>query len=160
MQWQTFAAVWGAGLSSFLALTRLLPEWPLVTVEPGSQPLEFNPAWVRIRIMNPSKRSLVVVKMDQFSLRRGGGHIEFFRESDTRNEDAAAQEIKFAQRSSGKELLVRVPGENSVVVRIAAISADSSHLLVFWWHRHWLLGFNLPLCVTVSACLAKQINGA
>jgi hypothetical protein len=160
VEWQTIAAVWGAGLSTFLALSRLLPEWPLVTLESGSPPRNFHPAWVRIRIMNWSKRSLVIVKMDQFSLGRGGGRIEFFHELDIRNEGAAAQEIKFAQRSFDTELLVRISGENSVVVRIAAISADNSHLLVFWWHRHWFLGFSLPLCVRVSARLARQINGA
>ena len=131
MQWQTIAAVWGASLSTFLALSRLVPEWPLVTIEPGSPPRDFDPAWVRIRIMNPSKRSLVVVSMGQISLRRSGERIEFFHERHTTKEDVAAQEIKFAQRSFGRELLVYVPGEKSTVVRIAAITANVSHLLVF-----------------------------
>jgi hypothetical protein len=44
--------------------------------------------------------------MRQVPLRRHGGRIEFFRERDVTKEDAAAQEIKFAQRSFGSELLV------------------------------------------------------
>jgi hypothetical protein len=92
-------------------------------------------------------------------LKRGSKRIEFFREHELENEMATAQEIKFAQRSFGKELLVYIPSEKSAVVRIAGITADVSSLLVFWWHRNWLLWPNLPLCARVSAHRAEQING-
>jgi hypothetical protein len=161
LEWRTLAAIWGAGLSTFLALSSLLPEWPLVTLEPGAPPRDFAPAWVRIRIINPSKKSLVVVRMSQISLRRSSEHLQFFRERDLKinTDEAVVQEIKFAQRAFDKELLAYVPGEKSAVVRIAAIIADGTHVLVFWWHRNWLLGFNLPLCIRVSARVVRQING-
>jgi hypothetical protein len=161
MEWRTFAAVWGAGLSTLLALSRI--EWPLVSFEPGSPLGRFDaPAWVRIRIMNPSKRSLVVVGMGQVRLRRGSGRIEFFHERDvgSNNDEAGIQDIKFAQRSYDKELRLYVPGEKSAVVRIVTSMADGCHILVFWWHRNWLLGRCLPLFVRVSARRARQINGA
>jgi hypothetical protein len=78
----------------------------------------------------------------------------------TNNTEITIQEIKFSQHSYHDELLLYVPGEKSAVVRIADITGDASHILVFWWHRNWLLGFRLPLFVRVSAHLARQINGA
>jgi len=99
--------------------------------------------------------------MSQISLGRRNKPLQFFHERDLNinTDDAAVQEIKFAQRAFDKQLLAYVPGEKSVVVRIAAITTEGDHLLAFWWHRNWLLGFSLPLCVRISARLARQING-
>jgi hypothetical protein len=163
LEWRTFAAVWGAGLSTLLALSSI--EWPVVSFEPGLPPTTLDPrVWVRVRIMNPSKRSLVIAGncKGQVSLRHGSGRIRFFHEPDlgSNNDEAAIQNIKFAQHSYDKELLLYVSGEKSAVVRIAEIAADGFYILVFWWHRNWLLGFKLPLFIRISARLAREINGA
>jgi len=161
MDWRTFAAAWGAGLSTFLALSRLIPEWPLVTLEPGGPPGEFEPAWIRIRVMNPAKRFLIITEMSQISLKHSSNQVQFFHERDVRKpEDKVLEAIKFAQRAFGKDLLVYVPGEGNAFIRIAAITAGTNQILLFWWHRNWLLGFSLPICVRVSSHLARQINGA
>jgi hypothetical protein len=113
--------------------------------------------------MNPSKRSLIIAGncKNQISLRHGSGRIRFFHERDlgSNNEEAAIQDIKFARHSYDKELLLYVSGEQSAVIRIAEITADGSYILVFWWHRNWLLGFKLPLFIRVSERFARQING-
>jgi hypothetical protein len=107
MDWRTIAAVWGAGLSTFLALSRLIPEWPLVTLKPGGPPADFNPAWIRIRVMNPSKRFLLITKTSQIPLKRGSKEIQFFHERDVRDPDEKAlQEVKFAHRAFSKDLLI------------------------------------------------------
>jgi hypothetical protein len=161
MDWRTFAAVWGAGLSTLLALSRI--EWPLVSFEPGRPPTNLDSrVWVRVRIINPSQRSLVVVGISQFQRWHRRELIKLFREpeANSNNTEPTIQEIKFSQYSYGNTLPLYVSGEKSVVVRIAEITGDASHFLVFWWHRNWLLGFRLPLFVRVSAHLARQINGA
>jgi hypothetical protein len=162
VDWRTFAAVWGAGLSTLLALSRI--EWPLVSFEPGRPPTNLDSrVWVRVRIINSSKRSLVVVGISQFQRWRRSERIKLFREPDVgsnNTEAATIQEIKFSQHSYDNTLPLYVSGEKSVVVRIAEITGDASHFLVFWWHRNGLLGFRLPLFVRVSAHLARQINGA
>ncbi len=34
---QLFLAIWGAGLSTILALAKIIPEWPVVSVAPAQK---------------------------------------------------------------------------------------------------------------------------
>jgi hypothetical protein len=105
VDWRTFAAVWGAGLSTLLALSRI--EWPFVSFEPGRPPTNGDSSvWVRVRIINPSKRSLVVVRASQFQRWRRSERIKFILEP----KESLRQEIEsaFAKHSYDKGLLVYV----------------------------------------------------
>src|SRR5690242_17259378 len=79
VDWRTIAALWGAGLSTLLALSSI--KWPFVSFEPGRPPTKTEPRiWIRVRIINPSKRSLVIVGTSQFQRWRRSDHIKYFHE--------------------------------------------------------------------------------
>jgi len=61
LSWRDVAALWGAGLSTFLAIVGILPSRPRFHVEPGDQPGTASD--LTVRVVNPSKHMRFVKEL-------------------------------------------------------------------------------------------------
>lgn len=66
LDWKTAAAVWGAGLSTVLALKSWLADRPMVTFEPTYENQSVRSQWFFIRIKNTTEHSLRIRRLRVF----------------------------------------------------------------------------------------------
>lgn len=59
MDWKTWTAMWGAGLSTWLALRSWLKNRPLITFEPTSPRQQVDLQWYLIRLRNTTGQPIV-----------------------------------------------------------------------------------------------------
>jgi hypothetical protein len=64
--WKTVTAIWGAGLSTLLALRSWLADRPLVTFEPTYEKQSIHQQWFFIRVKNTTGRPLCVRRIRIF----------------------------------------------------------------------------------------------
>ena len=66
-----FLGIWGAGVSTILALAKIIPEWPIVSIAPAVNP-EDTPPSVTLIVFNPARRPLSSKGTGNSSGRTGG----------------------------------------------------------------------------------------
>ena len=151
LSWRDIAAIWGAGLSTFLALTKLLPSKPMFHLEPGDPPSSD----LTLRIMNPGKRMLIVRERFRWRIAGAEDVLGIFTERS-----------RLDQMGVPGTLVVAVPSEGETLVSINCLSrrvgaeADSQWLLVFAWSAGWLLPLSIPALVYVSSKRARELDAA
>lgn len=156
MGWRTVAALWGAGLSTLLAITRL-PDPPILRLEPGSATAS-EPRWLTLRVINDSKRALLVNGYWRIPLRPRGSMLRVFpsgRDSPDewrRFSEREAQDRSWRQANPRFHLL----GDTDHVLRIGPIEDKCLWIVVVWWHRNYAL--SLPAFVTVTRRIADTID--
>jgi len=162
MDWRTLAAWWGAALSTWLALARLFPQWPIMVLDPGASTRGPVPEWIRVRVINPSTRPLIISGRQ---LIRVAGYtalpdkfppLEFFIPL-SGSEAGEANEIEYARHVSSKVMEYIAPGDDRTLW-LVSIRPAGTWLVILWWHRHWLLPIRLPSAVRLSCLVAKEIN--
>lgn len=144
--WRTVAAVWGAALSTWLAVTKLLPDRPRFYVEPDPSRIidRDSPADAVLRIVNPAKRMVFLQLWACLSLppRGGDGSLVVHMRGDMRN-------------GVERRLRLAVPGETVIKADIVW-GHEGRWLLVFLWEHTWLLPVPLPSFAVVST---RQLTG-
>jgi len=148
-----YIAIYGAGLSTVLALVKLIPEWPIITLVPAAIP----DVDVSLQIINPAKRPLFIDGSTQFPRHKPRFRIFEQRSLDTREEIARAFEERMGHRPPGPRVFV--PAEGTALLTVRGIEYEEERLIVFWWHRNWLFRhLRLPAIVRVSSNLVSIIN--
>jgi hypothetical protein len=151
---QAALAFYAAVLSTVLALAKLLPEKPIVVLEPvgGSDPPD-----VRLLVFNPSRRPLFIEGCTQ--RRRAGSHDDFgiVEERPLYQQEQIAREFLDRLRSD-RYPRIYVPPEKTAALRVSKITDGADRVVVIWWHRNWwpLSFLKLPTCVRVTAELARM----
>lgn len=137
------AAIWGAGLSTLLALSYFLPARPYFHLEPG----EMND--LRIRIVNPA-RDMVFVR-EWFRFRLGGSETALGVFSDG---------SRFEDMGRSGTVHVGIPGEGSGYITVNTLKPGSIWLVVLRWRRQWLLPIWIPKVVFLSGHRAAEMKAA
>jgi hypothetical protein len=167
MSWQTVAAVWGAGLSSLLALSKLVPKFPLVFLTAPERD-EIETAMLSVR--NLSTRTLFIAGNWQFScptldlieeypLDRNDEIARAFAEHDGQHQRRPALRIgnrTWVIRGSTPHLYV--PPERTALVRVSGVKEGSERLIVLWCYRNWLIPLWLPICVRIPSELTELVT--
>jgi len=159
MDWRTVAnvaGIWGAVVSTVLALAKLIPAWPVVTVVPQERPGD-HPLMVGLSVFNPSKRSLIIDGNRQFPRSARPYRFHERRGRNTR----ADLVLAFRQNLGPPHLEPRlfVPAQGEAILDVSGIEeAPEGRLIVLWWHRNWLIRRRLPAWVRVSAELASAVD--
>jgi hypothetical protein len=151
LTWRDIAALWGAGLSTLIVLTRLLPTRPLFFLEP--RPGDDSTTDAIIRIINLDKSMRLVRERYRWRLTGKGRFIGVFTKS--RTDDAGKPGT----------LLLAVKGESEATVKINCFNAydhkgTSRWLLCFTWRGAWLLPISIPHFVYLSTKRVEQLNAA
>ena len=144
--WRDTAAVWGAVLSTFLFLERLLPSRPLIRLEPGPYQGQSDPG-LTIRIVNPSSDMVLVGYARRFPIRGQSTDLGIY----TRHSSIA---------DAGKNpspIVLYVPGADDASLLLTFVAAGTWVLLI-WWRRTWLLPIWLLRPIFVSSGMAAKIN--
>jgi hypothetical protein len=153
-----WVALYAAALSTALALMKLIPEWPVVSVVPQERRGDY-PLMVGLSVFNPSRRSLIIDGNWQFP--RG---VRPYRLSERRDRYAREDIVLAIQQNLGAPHLeprVYVSGPGEVVLDVTGIEdgPNRKRWVVLWWHRNWLIPLRLPVWVPVSADLASVVDG-
>lgn len=149
LTWRDIAAIWGAGLSTLLALGALLPSRPRFEIEPGEPPSSD----LTLRISNPSTRHRLVRDVWRANL-AGSSHSLGLYTRQTRLIDAGI--------AGSLNLLVRSGEEKVVQINCVEDRAGSCGrwLILFIWRGNWLLPVGFPVLVYVSTRRAAKLNSA
>lgn len=150
-----FLAVYGAALSTILALAKIIPEWPHITFarhEPEAEGV------LLLRVTNPAKRALFIEGNTQFPQSAPPFGLADHQPLNRRADIVAAFEHHMDYPRVTPRLCVPAGGEG--FIRVSKIEGDDERLIVFWWHRSWLLKLKLPMWVRVSERLVSLVNRA
>jgi hypothetical protein len=153
MTWQAAVAIYGAGLSSFLALSRL--DAPIATLEP----VRGSSDAVEIQIFNPSRRALFVRVGRQ--IRRAGPNADYkINHRRTLDEEQAAREFDLSQQDRQYHPEVYVPPSATVRLLVNGITNDADRVIVLRWHRNWwpLWFIEMPSFTRIAADQIRQMN--
>lgn len=154
----TLLAIWGAALSTILALVKLIPEWPVLSVWPSSTPGADLATTIEVRVFNPAKRPLFIEGSFQLPLRASKFRIIDNRPLELREHITRAFEDQMGYTRKGQPRLY-VAAEDWAILSVSGIEAGTSRTIVFWWHRNWLLRWvRFPAIVRVSSDLAEMLN--
>jgi hypothetical protein len=154
-----WVAVYGAVLSTVLALVKLIPEWPMVIVGPVEIRGADQAATVSVRIIYPAKRPLFIQGSIQLPPWKKRFHIIAERPLDLRETIVRNYEERQGYHRPGR-LRLHVPPAETMLLTVSGIGAGQTRWIVFWWHRNWLLRWLLlPASVRVSPALAAVMNG-
>lgn len=149
MNWRDAAALWGAGLSTFLALASLLPSRPRFHVEPGEPP----GIDLLIRVVNPAKRMCFVRELWRVQL--GGPD---------RSLGVYTVKTPSAEVGVPGSLWISIESEDETRVVVNCIDGrtgfENCWLIVFGWQGPWLLPVWVPVPVLVSTARARRLNAA
>jgi hypothetical protein len=158
MDWRTVTAVWGAGLSTLLALQKLVPERPILALGPARG--SARPPYVLLQLTNPSQQPLFIVGCRQ--IRLSGPRQDYGVILDaplSLHEDIARVIDAKARGGPGAFPLIHVPPQGTVTLRISRITEHSGRVIVLLWHRNWWpLSFKMWSMMRVTSALAEQIN--
>jgi hypothetical protein len=147
-------AIYGAGLSTILALAKIIPEWPVVTLVPVDRPDDYFPA-VSLSVFNPAKRSLFIEGNRQFPRSAPAFHLRERRILNRREEVTRVYEERLEPPRLTPRLFV--PAQGEAFLNVSGMD-EAKRLIVLWWHRNWLIPLRLPVFVLVSASLASVVN--
>jgi hypothetical protein len=153
MTWQAAVAIYGAGLSTFLALSRL--DVPIVTLEP----VRGSSDAVEIQIFNPSGRALFVEVGRQ--IRRAGPDGDYkISHRRTLDEEQAAREFDLPQQDRQYHPKVYVPPSATARLLVSGITNDADRMIVLRWHRNWwpLWFIKMPSFARIAADRVRQMN--
>ncbi|NUJ81422.1 hypothetical protein HUN39_15595 [Methylocystis sp. FS] len=148
-EWRDFAAIWGAVLSSLLALARFLPDRPQFEIEPGKS----VPCDLILRIINPAKSMRLVRDLCRIKIGRGGANVIGLYIEKTRLIDTGIPGT----------LLLAIKAESEREVMINCLSEKdkpSRWLILFLWRGSWFLPIYFPAFVYVSTKRATKLNAA
>jgi hypothetical protein len=147
-------AIYGAVLSTILALAKIIPEWPVVTLVPADRPDDDSPG-VSLSVFNPAKRSLFIEGNKQFPGSAPAFHLRERRILNRREEITRA----YVERLEPPRLTPRlfVPARGEAFLSVSGMD-EAKRLIVLWRHRNWLVPLRLPVFVRVSSSLASVVN--
>jgi hypothetical protein len=152
LTWRDIAALWGAGLSTLIVLTRLLPTRPLFFLEP--RPRDDSTTDAIIRIINPEKSMRLVRECYRWRLTGNGTVIGVF-----------TRKSRLCDAGVAGTLLLAVKGESETTVKINCFKerdhkGTSRWLLCFTWRGAWLFPIGIPHFVYLSTKRIEQLNAA
>lgn len=159
LNWRDYAAIWGAGLSTALAIGGWLKTRPLFMLGPSDHTHQQDQN-LRITIRNLEEKPVQIAKV---ILIRWRGPIGMFRVSDSTRETVVdVVEWMDLVNDKGKiafgEYPIFIEGKSDYRLRLNTIQPKTKALIVFLWHRFWTLPFLLPSWVLVTRYRADQIN--
>ena len=148
--WRDFAAVWGAGVSTLLVLTKLLPSRPRFHLEPGDQPSSD----LTLRIINPSKSMRFVRELFRYQL--SGSQKAF---------GIYTGKTPLYLAGVPGSLLIAVKGEEEKEVSINCIinqdqTENNRWLVCFGWQGQWIIPVSIPAPMFISTKRATRLNAA
>jgi hypothetical protein len=146
-------AIYGACLSTILALAKIIPEWPVVTLVPPDSP---DAPGVSLSVVNPAKRSLFIEGNWQFPQAAPAFHLRERRTLNRREEITRAYEERMGPPQITPRLFV--PAQGEAFLSVTGMDEEAERLIVLWWHRNWLVPLRLPVFVRVSSSLASVVN--
>lgn len=157
LSWKDVAALWGAGLSTWLALTRLLPSRPRLHVEPPEDTFlnrtviegdDVKFATAVIRVVNPAKRMVYVRDLLRVRLRGSVNEIALH---------TGKSSLALSGRPGSLRLLL--PPEAQTEAE-AMFDEDTVWLVVFVWQQPWLMPVWMPVVLVVSGERIKRYRDA
>jgi hypothetical protein len=153
--WTSAAAVWGAVLSTVLAVLSIVPPWPKFHVEPKS----FGGEDLTIRIVNPAKRMRFVRLCRCVPLNREKKTLAIYT-------DEMLKESPLYDGGRRRPLWIALKSESEAMVRMTWTMKDSESskdrwLVIFGWQGAWIVPWIwVPVFVYVSTARAKRLNVA
>jgi hypothetical protein len=150
-------AMYGAALSTVLAVARLFASWPVVVLAPGAR-LDVDRSAV-LQVTNPARRPLFIRDLTQRPRDKPGfGVFERPPESLNAQLEEIALNYEQTQHEVGRLQVFVPPGETASLV-VRGIEPDMERLVVLWWTRGGLIRWLLPTApVRISAELAALAN--
>ena len=149
-------AIYGAALSTVLAVAKLFSSWPVVALAPGAR-LDADRSAV-LQVTNPAKRPLFICDLTQRPRDKPGFRI-FERPSEGPN--ASRQEIVLnyeQQLPKAPPLRVYVPPGEMVSLVVRGIEPSMERWVTLWWTRGLVRRLLPTVPVRISAELAAMAN--
>jgi hypothetical protein len=118
-------------------------------------------AYVRLRVINPSKRAMFIDGCSQISLSSVRDRFSIIADQPLNQREEIAHAFEIRLRGKDKRYVkLYVPPESTGLLRVSRIHDGSARLLIIWWHRNWALlpYVKVPAFVRVTSRLAAQIN--
>ncbi len=144
--WREIAALWGAGLSTVLAFLKFLPLAPQFAFEPETG--TSSRPYCHLKVSNPGKSTLYFRTWKRIALRGGKDGLQIAT-CYTPMDKGVGTDARYAVGPNG-ELSFHV---------IASVPEDL--WLVIWsWHRGWMLPLRLPCLMVISGARIGAINAA
>jgi hypothetical protein len=118
-----FLGIWGAGVSTILALAKIIPEWPIVSIAPAVNP-EDTPPSVTLIVFNPARRPLFIEGNRQFIwqdwwLRRASRNLRIFEQRPLEVQREVARAIDERKYGFTEELpRVFIPAGETAYLRV------------------------------------------
>lgn len=141
--WRDFAAVWGACLSTVLALSRLLIPRPVFHIEPAQKPAGD----LLLRIVNPGRKMVLVRR--GWSVRLG-------------SKDSEVRTLIYGPGTAENDVpptVLAIPSEGEERLLVEFFGVRPSVLTVFWWRRSWLFSaIAVPVPVVLSKARADRLK--
>jgi hypothetical protein len=150
-------AMYGALLSTGLAVARLFASWPVVALAPGAR-LDVDQSAV-LQVTNPAKRPLFIRDLTQWPRDKPGFRV-FERPPESLNakRDEMALNYQQTQYEVGP-LRVFVPPGGTVSLVVHGIDPGMERLIVLWWTRGGLIRWLWPTVpVRISVEFAAMAN--
>lgn len=144
--WREIAALWGAGLSTVLALLKFLPLAPQFIFEPDGFGDKTRSCF--LRISNPGVSTLYIRVRGRFKLCWGDHALAIYARG-TRMSDA-----------EGTNSIYAVAPNEEIRIEVLLTSPDSRWLVVWSWHRGWLLPLRLPMLTYFSGPRMEEMSNA
>jgi hypothetical protein len=151
--WRDAAALWGAALSTLLAIGGILSYRPRFHVEPSNQ----GGVDLTVRIVNPSKRMRFVKELWRFppfgTPRRALGVY-------------TDRTLEMGVAGEPGSLWLAIKGEDAVTVMVNCLVnpktvGNARWLVIFGWQGSWVVSwFWLPIPVFLSTSRANRLNAA
>jgi hypothetical protein len=154
---QLLLAIWGAGLSTILALAKIIPEWPVVSVAPAQRP-DDTPSSVTLVVFNPARRPLFIEGNWQFP--RDLPMLRIFEQRALEGHREAARAIDERKHGFTMRLpRVFVPAQGTAYLTVSEVTEGTDRTIILRWHRNWLCRWlRFPVPVRVSSDLAAMMN--
>jgi hypothetical protein len=151
ISWRDMAAFWGAGLSTLIFLSQFFPSSPVIHVETGHP----TGADLNLRIVNPSKRTVIIREFARCKLKRGQNKIVISRGHEANMNGNEAVGGIWAAIKGEDELICEVYGLNKVIQ-----GCVTRWLIVFLWRGGWPFPIWFPTFVFLSTKRATLLNAA
>lgn len=146
LSWRDFLTVWGAGLSTFLAFARLLPNRPQFLIEPTEARSLTD---FQIRVVNTAKR--VVFIHDRFRIRLAG---------ESKNIGLSTFNSRLAEIGKSRSLLLLIPAQGEQTIGVNTLGSDGKWLIIFTWNQGWFLPCGVPSLCYLSGARANKMKKA
>ena len=158
MSWALGVAIYGAGLSTVLALSRLNAKRPVICLARAQKPGDDPPS-ARLQIVNHAKRPLFIDGSRQIRVRGPRKKFGIVEQQPLYQQETIAR--AYAERRGDRSRYPRlyVPAEGEAFLSVSGIEDGSARLVIIWWHRNWLFHrLRLPEPVWVTSDLVSQAN--